>query len=315
MEHLQAADKGQTIACVTGATGMVGARIVQRLAAEGYRIRALSRREHTSGPLIDFFRGGLEEEDVLESFLHGAHLLFHCAAELKDRARMWEVNVTGTERLLHVAAASGIQYLCHLSSAGVVGKTNLPWVDESSACHPQNEYEHSKWAAEELVARSVGRCRVVILRPTNVIDDARPGALDLPIRGAWLDRLKIFIKGGECAHIVHAEDVAAAAMHFLSVPSGGFQRFFVSCDDDPLNTLAGLEALVRAYKAGIDVENLRPKKCAPVIIPHLMRRLAHGKGNRGDVRYSSRRLLSAGFVFPLGLRGAVKRVVSTRVCR
>ncbi|GAI65017.1 unnamed protein product [marine sediment metagenome] len=158
---------------------------------------------------------------------------------------MWDVNVLGTERLLSIVKDSSIKYLCYLSSAGVVGRTNIKWVDEKTKCEPQNVYERSKWEAEQLVAGGIDGCRIVILRPTNVIDNKRPGALGLPMRSSWLDRFKVFLKGGECAHIVHAEDVAEAAMYFVSRPFNIPRCFFVSCDYELLNTFAGLWALYR----------------------------------------------------------------------
>jgi nucleoside-diphosphate-sugar epimerase len=165
-------DNSKTIACVTGASGMVGSKIVRRLALQGYKIRALSRSKHFDDPDVELFRGGLDDEEVLKSFLSNAHLLFHCAAELYDESKMWDVNVLGTERLLRLIKNSSIEYLCYLSSAGVVGRTNIRWVNEKTGCDPQNVYEQSKWAAEQLVAQGIDGCQIVILRPTNVIDCA-----------------------------------------------------------------------------------------------------------------------------------------------
>ena len=285
-------NKAKQIACVTGASGMVGSKIVQRLVSHGYKVRALSRSKHFDDTDVELFRGGLENEEVLKSFLSNAHLLFHCAAELYDESKMWDVNVLGTERLLSIVKGSSIKYLCYLSSAGVVGKTNKKWVDEKTKYEPQNTYEQSKWEAEQLVASGIAGCRVVILRPTNVIDEKRPGALALPIHVSFLNRLRVFIKGGECAHIVHAEDVAEAAVYFISHQFNSPQCYFVSCDHDPLNTLAGLWVLCRAIENNRPVDSVQQVPHLPIIIPHLMRKLWRGKGNRGDVRYSSEKLIS-----------------------
>lgn len=303
-------DKAKQIACVTGASGMVGSKIVQRLVLQGYKVRALSRSKHFDGRNVELFRGGLEDEAILKRFLYNANLLFHCAAELYDESKMWDVNVLGTERLLRTVRESNIQYMCYMSSAGAVGRTKVKWVDEKTKCEPQNVYERSKWAAEKLLAHGINGCRVVILRPTNVIDEKRPGALSLPMSGSWLNRFKVFLKGGECAHIVHAEDVAKAAMYFVSRPFNNPRCFFVSCDHEPLNTFAGLWALYKAIENNRPVDRIRPVAHLPLIVPHILRKLWRGRGNRGDVRYSSGKLISEGFNFPLGVKGAVKQVVS-----
>lgn len=301
-------DNFKKIACVTGASGIVGGRIMQRLVAQGYQVRALSRKGNFSVPDVEVFRGGLENEKLCHDFLRNAQLLFHCAAELRDESKMWEVNVAGTERLLRAARQSQIEYVCHMSSAGVIGATKASWVDESTPCNPQNSYERSKYQAEQVVRQYQGSLRVVILRPTNVIDEFNHGALALPIPRSWVDRLALVIKGGECAHVIHAADVAAAALYFIDRPSSTPECFFVSCDHDPRNTFAGLWALNSALRQNLTVDQVSPRFLMPIIVPYLLRRLCRGKGNRGDVRYSPKRLLATGFAFPLGLTGAVKEI-------
>lgn len=303
---------GPPIACVTGASGMIGRRIVKKLVASGYQVRGLGRggAAAVDDTNITLFRGNLEDGEIVKNFLHNAQLLFHCAAELTDTSRMWAVNVRATEQLLHLAHQAGIEYLCYLSSAGVVGKTDQSWVDETVSCNPQTQYELSKWQAEKLVIQSHDISRVIILRPTNVIDENRPGALGPAMRRSLLDRLQVLVKGGECAHVIHAEDVAAAALYSLSYPVAAPACFFVSCDHEPLNTFAGLWAVYSACKEDRPLDQVAPPFHLPLMVPYLMRRLWRGPRNRGDVRYSSQRLLSTGFTFPLGLTGAVKQIIS-----
>ena len=298
------------IVCVTGASGTIGSRIVHLLVKNGYKVRALSRKPDYCVPGVEHYLGGIEDEDVLEAFISGADAVFHCAAELNDEKRMWDVNVLGTERLLSIAKDSNIKYLCYLSSAGVVGRTNIKWVDEKIKCEPHNVYERSKWTAEQLVSKGIDGCQIVILRPTNVVDSEHPGAIDLLINGSWLSWFKVFLKGGECAHIVHAKDVAEAALYFISRPFKNPQCFFVSCDHEPLNTFAGIWALYKAFKKNRPLEGIRPAPHLPLIVPHILRRLWRGRSNRGDVRYSSEKLMSKGFKFPLDFKETVKQIVS-----
>lgn len=306
-------DDNQKIVCVTGASGMIGRRISQRLIIDGCKVRALSRNKHFDDPDVELFCGGLEDEKILESFLYNASFLFYCAAELYDESKMWDVNVLGTERLLRIVEKSDIRYFCYVSSAGVVGQTHIKWVDEKAQCNPQNAYEQSKWAAEQLVMQGVDGCQIIVLRPTNVIDEKRPGALSLPMSDSWLSRFKVFLKGGECAHIVHADDVADAALFFVSRSFDRPQCFFVSCDHEPLNTFAGLWALYKTIQNDRPLKNVRPVAHLPLIISHILRTLCRGQSNRGDVRYSSEKLLSEGFHFSLGVVGAVKAIVSKQV--
>jgi len=302
------------IAAITGASGMVGRKIPQKLLQEGYEVRVLTRNRLFRDDSAQVYYGGLEDTDVLRLFLKNVSYLFHCAAELRIESKMWDVNVLGTEKILRLIPTSDIRYFCYLSSVGVIGLTDSLLVDEKSKCNPQNTYEKSKWAAEELVAKGISDCSIAILRPTNVIDEQRPGALALPIRSNWRDRFIVFLKGSEYAHIVHAEDVADAAIYFMNTHFKKPECYIVSCDDDVRNNYAGLWRLYKKYSHSShrNVTGNRQVFHMPMIVPHMLRSLKRGKSNQGNIQYSSDKLLSEGFRFSLGVEGAVQRIASYR---
>ena len=304
--------KDKIISCVTGGTGMVGRRIVNLLQKTGYSVRVFTRKKDYDEKNVEVINGSLEDEENLNIFLSNAGLLFHCAGETRDESKMWEVNVVGTERLMKQVVKSKIIYFCYISSAGVIGKTEGLWVNESTPCNPQNTYERSKLASERLLSRGINGCRVAILRPTNVIDNDTPGFLSLPMRASWRDRLHVFIKGGECAHLIHSIDVAAAAVSLIDHPVDEPQCFFVSYDDDPLNTFADLWSLYRAIKNERPIYNVQPVLHMPLFVPYIIRRLRRGFSNRGDIRYSSGKLLSTGFHYHLGVEGAVRHIAAAQ---
>lgn len=305
-------DNSEKIACVTGASGIVGRRIVQSLTKAGYHTRVLSRKKTYIESNVELFNGGIEDECVLKKFILDAHLLFHCAAELHDKTKMWDVNVLGTKRLLGVVKGSNIQYFCYLSSAGVVGKTNTKCVDETTECNPQNTYEQSKWEAERLVSQGVDGCSVLILRPTNIVDEEQIGAIGLSMKTSRLSRFKFFFKGGECAHIVHAKDVADVAMYFTPDTFKKPQCYFVSRDHEPFNTFAGLKAIYTAIERNHSPERIRLGLQLPIIIPYYFRKIWRGRSNLGNVRYSSEKLLSKGFKFGLSIEEMIKQTINTQ---
>jgi nucleoside-diphosphate-sugar epimerase len=262
------------IAAVTGGSGMVGRKITQKLLQAGYEVRILTRNQSFSNESARIYYGDIVDTDILRPFLNNVTYFFHCAAELSDESKMCDINVLGTEKILNLIPTSNITYFCHLSSVGVIGLTDNQFVDERSICNPQNTYEKSKWAAEQLVAKGKDNCSIAILRPTNVIDEQRPGALTLPIRSNWHDRLMVFLKGGECAHIVHAEDVADAAIFFMNAHFEKPEYYIVSCDHDRFNTVGGLWALYMAMQLGQAVEGVNSVIHLPIVIPHILRRLS-----------------------------------------
>jgi len=304
--------ESEIIACVTGATGLIGRRIVERLRSKSRHIRVLTRGDKPENQNISVYRGGLENENILRSFLHKATHLFHCAAEMNDVSKIWAVNVHGTERLFKLASEAQIKYFCFMSSAGVIGRTSCKFVTERVTCNPSNAYERSKWAAEKIVQQGIPHCRIVIIRPTNVVADEAPGALCLPMRSSISDYLKVFLKGGECAHIVNASDVADAVIHLESHAGIHPSCFFVSCDHEPLNTYAGLWDLYKAMERDQSVQKISSVVHLPIIVPFFLRRIFKGAGSLGNVRYSSEKLLSTGFRYRLGIEGTVRRIVSIR---
>jgi nucleoside-diphosphate-sugar epimerase len=301
-------DANNQVACVTGATGMIGNQIVTQLLARGYLVRVLTRKGYPV-PGARIFKADLSDSVALNDFVRGADLVFHCAAELRNVSKMREVNIFGTTAIRTLVEKHHVRYFCHLSSAGVVGSTTESVVDEDTACKPQNEYESTKLEAEIVARAPIHGCNTVILRPTNVVDENHLGELSLPASGSFKNRIKAFVKGGEVAHIVHAEDVARAAVFFTDqTPSTNPRVFFVSLDDDPMNTVAKLWSLYSATKAGRDATNVTPLPHLPLFIPHILRRIVRHTGNYGNITYSSRRLAAEGFRFSLRVSDIVARL-------
>ena len=305
--------KEKDIACVTGATGIVGNRIVRLLLENEYVVRVATRKKRYMHSNADIYTGEIADEQFLDEFIAGGDLVFHCAAELSDKSKMWDVNVEGTRKILKTAKNHKIRFFCHMSTAGVVGRTNIKWVDETAKCRPQNDYEKSKWEAEKLAAKGIEDCKTVILRPTNVIDEERPGAIGFVKNQSLSDYLKNFIKGGECAHIVHAEDVARAAVFFVKHPIITPQCFFVSYDHEVLNTLSEIRSIYRNLSERKSMEDVKPSIHLPIALPYIVRRLRGRPSNLGDVRYSSRKLLNTGFKYSFGTVDTVKSIFNCHI--
>lgn len=284
------------LACVTGGSGLIGRHLIPLLLSSGYKVRSLVRAFPaipTTG--VEYFVGDITNAECISPFLSTANLVFHCAAELNDESLMWAVNVVGTENLAVASKEAGVDYFCFFSSAGVVGLSSNSQVSEDTACLPRNAYERSKLAAEGVVLASFPSEKLIILRPTNVVDDVRSGVMQQAYNGGFAERLKFFFKGGECAHLVHAHDVAAASLHFITqerVPYGA--RFFVSCDQDESNYFSSVWALVRSRHSSGKIVRL---PCLPIIVPYLVRVMFGRRANKGDVKYCSEKLISAGFIY------------------
>jgi nucleoside-diphosphate-sugar epimerase len=148
---------------MTGATGALGSLAAERLVSTGHDLVTLSR---TGTPRWD-----LREEPPadLPELLGTADVVVHAAADIRLGAS-WDalapVNVTATARIAEtLGAVSRPPRLVFVSSA---------FAPPRGEGH-NNEYEHTKWAAEEVV-RAAG-IPVTIVRPSLIIGSRGDGRI------------------------------------------------------------------------------------------------------------------------------------------
>ena len=168
---------------VTGATGYVGRRVVERLGQEGVAVTALVRRAETPVPAnVRTAVGDLTESPGLEHALRGMDAVVHCAAHLGagNRECHRRVNVAGTAAMLRAAVRSGVRRFVHMSSIAVYARQ-----ERSAVVHPETEpdpypelrddYAWSKIHAERWVEvyRQRGLVDAVVLRPGIVYGRGR----------------------------------------------------------------------------------------------------------------------------------------------
>ena len=305
------------LAVVTGATGIIGRKIVEILLADGLKVRVLTRNpNYDANCEVEIIKGDLMDRLLLENLMLGADWLFHCAAELNNESKMDAVNVTGTRNLINASKKAGIQVFCHMSSVGVIGIASGEIADEYTECHPQNTYERTKYMAEQLIAQNPCAKHTVILRPTNVVSESKLGPLDYVVKPSPLNYFKIFLKGQEKAHLIHANDVAAAtvfcAKHaektvgLLNFPTNStFCTYILSLDHEPKNIVS---AVCRDYLKLKRKRSFLLCVSMPWRTPYYLRKLMGRPCNRSDLVYSSAKLLDTGFCFPLGLDGAIRAI-------
>jgi len=153
---------------VTGASGFIGAWIVETLYLRGYtRVRA-GIRSWTSAARIARFPVEICLCDVMDNTqlaaaCEGIDIIIHCAKS----SRM--VNVEGTRNVIDQARTLGVSRVVHLSTAEVYGEC-CGVIDETAPLKPRgDEYADSKIEAEKLCWESIARrVPITILRPSIV---------------------------------------------------------------------------------------------------------------------------------------------------
>ena len=168
------------LALVTGASGFIGGRLVERLVTEeGVHVRALVRSPGKAARLrklpLEIVEGDLLDPQSLRKAVEGCDLVFHCAAftsaHTGDKKEFFQTNVEGTESILKAAVEAGVKKFVHTSSIAVYGLNPPDGADEDTAYQPcDNLYCNTKIAAEEIVWAYYRETKlpVVVIRPANV---------------------------------------------------------------------------------------------------------------------------------------------------
>jgi dihydroflavonol-4-reductase len=167
---------------VTGATGLIGSHLVERLTARRYDLRALVRStsdlHRLRGLGLELAYGDVRDYWAVREAVRGVNVVYHLAGMMRDWGpnRLFrEVNVGGTENVCRACAAEGVARLVHVSSVAATGMEDYPGVKDETAplltdprrCHP---YCYSKAQGERVVRRAARErgLRATILRPGYV---------------------------------------------------------------------------------------------------------------------------------------------------
>lgn len=157
---------------LTGASGLVGQALVERLSAipevDLLATGRDARPRYTEGSCGYTPLDVTDAEAVRRLFVDFAPgVVINCAAITKveageaDRARCWAVNVDAVEALSHACKAQGAR-LVQLSTDFVFDGAGGPY-DERARPNPINFYGRSKWASENVV-RASGLRRWTVVR-------------------------------------------------------------------------------------------------------------------------------------------------------
>ncbi len=229
-------------ALVTGGTGFLGRRIVDRLLLEGRAVTVCGR---TPAPDLEargvrFLHADLGDTDAVRAACAGAETVFHVAAKVGvwgPAAEYHRANVLGTRAVIEGCRRHGVRRLVYTSTPSVVyNGRDLAGADESlpltRACPSPYPLTKAAAEAEVLAAHSGGLCTVA-LRPHLIWGPGDPHLVPRILARARAGRLRIVGDGRNRVDMVHVENAAdahleaEAALAAPASPAGG-RAYFIT---------------------------------------------------------------------------------------
>jgi nucleoside-diphosphate-sugar epimerase len=196
-------------ALVTGSSGQVGRRLLDRFKQEGWETHGFDLKTGDD----------LRDEAAVLAAVDGCEVVVHAGAIAHDSAgtpvEIVSTNVLGTWHVLLAAERCKVSRVVYLSSAQVFGFAEgegtpdyLP-VDDAHPRRASRPYGMSKRLAEDMCAAWTSRTSIptLVLRPVMILDD---------------DGLEVMTESeAELGAFVHVDDVVDAAMRAVAVKVSG----------------------------------------------------------------------------------------------
>jgi dTDP-glucose 4,6-dehydratase len=199
---------------VTGAGGFIASHLIERLLADGARVRAFVR--YTSrGDLgllkqlgekrlasIDVVNGDLRDGSAVLNAMEGCDCVYHLGALIAipysyvHPREVVETNVLGTLNVLEAARRTKPRRVVHTSTSEVYGTARTDRISEAHPLQGQSPYSASKIGADK-IAESYFRSfdvPVVTVRPFNTYGPRQSARAIIPTiitQALSLDRVKI----------------------------------------------------------------------------------------------------------------------------
>lgn len=250
---------------VTGATGLLGSRLLFDLLSSGYTVRALKRRSSNTEYIRHVFSFYTDDHDKLFNkvewvdfdildidsvidVLDGTSKLYHAAAFVSfnpaDRKKMLRNNIQGTANIVNACLELKVEKLCHVSSTSALGPVtqggmvteDVMWVPEKR----HTAYSESKFRSEMEVWRGIEEgLQAVIVNPSIIFG---PGFWEKGSSSMFtvINKGLRYYPGGVTG-FVSVKDVSECMIRLMNRPVSG-ERFIISAQNMAYREVFGMIA-------------------------------------------------------------------------
>lgn len=234
---------------VTGATGLLGSHIAERLAARGHSVRALVRDGSDTRFLrslgVEISAGDLADREACRRASRGVGVVYHSAAKVGDWGAWAEFQrgcLDATTNLAEAAIASGVGRFVHVSSTSAYGHPpeGGPPIEESAPLgrnlwRAWDYYTRSKVECERLLWGLAGGrgLPLTVIRPSWLYGERDRTTADRLIRRLRRGGVPLIGRGENPLSAIYAGEVAEAAILAASDPGSRGEAYNVT-DQGPI---------------------------------------------------------------------------------
>jgi nucleoside-diphosphate-sugar epimerase len=226
---------------VTGASGFIGCRLVERLHfGSSWQPRALIRNPGRAVRLarmpIEFAIGDLASPSDLAKALEGCEAVVHGGIGTSwRRSERVATNVEGTRNLVNAALRAGVKRFVHISTIAVYGNRVTGTITEETPPNPQKgwDYGESKYAAEQIVLEAAARgLPAIVLRVAVVYGPHNMTVVTRPLQHLVQNRLFLVDCGNTPSNTIYIDNLCEGIRLALDAPAAVNGETFVLSDDD-----------------------------------------------------------------------------------
>lgn len=248
---------------VTGATGFIGARIVDALLRDPNRKlfftgRSTPKENNLVKQGAQFFQGDLADAEFCQKSTEGIDTIVHCAG----MAGTWgayqsyyRANVLATKNLLAAARANGANKFINISSPSIYFQfeDQLDLLESYRPAKFSNAYAQTKWEAEQLVQQAHGNdFHAVSLRPRSVIGAGDQNVLPRLIRLKQTGNLVQIGRGDNVVDITTIGNLIAAVRLCMTAPAAALGQVYNITNGTPVRFWAFVEEVLK--QAGLSTD-------------------------------------------------------------
>jgi nucleoside-diphosphate-sugar epimerase len=220
---------------VTGGGGYVGAVLVPKLLARGYRVRVIDlflfgEDVLLRHPSLELVKGDLRDAVAVKKSLRDVDAVIHLACISNDPsfelnpALSRSINYDCFEPLVAEARQVGVRRFIYASTSSVYGVSDAPDVTEDHPLVPLTDYNKYKGMCEPILLRyQASGFTTVIIRPATVCGYSPRLRLDLTVNiltSLAVTQRRITIFGGaQKRPNIHIEDITDLYVELLTMPA------------------------------------------------------------------------------------------------